>query len=64
MPDPGRSCAGSSQQSCLSLDAWNVIGLLHVRKLVNPGGADNRPARFMQTMRPTYFMPMERPLFA
>jgi Mg2+/Co2+ transporter CorB len=45
-----------------SLD--NIIGLLHVRKVLNLGADDVRAESLMQIMRPPYFVPQGTPLLA
>jgi Mg2+/Co2+ transporter CorB len=45
-----------------SLD--NIIGLLHVRKVLNLGADDVRAETLMQLMRPPYFIPVATPLLA
>ena len=45
-----------------SLD--NIIGLLHLRKVLNLGSDEVRAESLMQVMRPPYFIPMGTPLLA
>jgi len=45
-----------------SLD--NIIGLLHVRKVLNLGNGEVRAESLMQIMRPPYFIPLGTPLLA
>jgi len=45
-----------------SLD--NIIGVLHVRKVLNLGADDIRAETLMQLMRPPYFVPAGTPLLA
>jgi magnesium and cobalt exporter, CNNM family len=45
-----------------SLD--NIIGLLHVRKVLNLGADEVRAESLMQIMRPPYFVPQGTPLLA
>ncbi len=45
-----------------SLD--NIIGLLHVRKVLNLGTGEARAESLMQIMRPPYFIPLGTPLLA
>lgn len=45
-----------------SLD--NIIGLLHVRKVLNLGADEVRAQSLMQIMRPPYFVPQGTPLLA
>jgi Mg2+/Co2+ transporter CorB len=45
-----------------SLD--NIIGLLHVRKVLNLGTGEVRAESLMQIMRPPYFIPLGTPLLA
>ena len=42
----------------------NIIGILHVRKLLNLGADDIRPESLIQIMRPPYFVPVGTPLLA
>jgi Mg2+/Co2+ transporter CorB len=45
-----------------SLD--NIIGILHVRKVLNLGAEEIRADTLMQIMRPPYFVPVGTPLLA
>jgi Mg2+/Co2+ transporter CorB len=45
-----------------SLD--NIIGVLHVRKVLNLGGDDIRSETLLQVMRPPYYIPVGTPLLA
>jgi Mg2+/Co2+ transporter CorB len=42
----------------------NIIGLLHVRKILNVGADGMRAESLLQIMRPPYFIPMGTPLLA
>jgi len=42
----------------------NIIGILHVRKLLNLGADDIRSETLIQIMRPPYFVPVGTPLLA
>jgi Mg2+/Co2+ transporter CorB len=42
----------------------DIIGLLHVRKVLNLGAEEVRAESLMQIMRPPYFIPMGTPLLA
>ncbi|PWT76311.1 MAG: magnesium and cobalt efflux protein CorC [Proteobacteria bacterium] len=42
----------------------NIIGILHVRKMLNLGADDIRSETLLQIMRPPYFVPVGTPLLA